>query len=58
MKKEDGVFCDRCNILIAPKDPSQLNYGKVDYHGPCYLSHRRKQELNALIEKREARRKS
>lgn len=44
MKREDGVYCNKCHTLIAPKDPSQLNYGKVDYHGECMVKFIREQK--------------
>lgn len=46
MSQHNGErYCDyiRCHLVIAPGDRSQLNYGKFDYHGACFLAERREQ---------------
>ena len=37
MKHEDGEYCDKCHLIIAPKDPGRIDYGKVQYHAGCYI---------------------
>lgn len=41
MKRENETYCDKCHLIIAPKDPGHLNYGKVDYHAGCYVDYLR-----------------
>lgn len=58
MKRDGKTYCDspthvddedRC---IDPADPSRVNYGKVDYHGRCYLAHLRKHKAAVQEERR------
>lgn len=41
VKRNNEKYCDKCHLIIAPKDPSQINYGNVDYYGGCYVKHRK-----------------
>lgn len=42
----DIVYCDyiHCHLIIAPADPSQVNFLKANYHGACFIKERREQE--------------
>lgn len=46
---EGSRYCDfiRCHLVIAPKDPSQLNYGNFDFHGACFLALQREQKAES-----------
>jgi hypothetical protein len=50
MKRSDGVYCDRCHLVIAPKAPDHLSYGKTDYHAACYTYLRRHTEPGQRIQ--------
>jgi len=50
MKRSDGVYCDRCHLVIAPKAPDHLSYGKTDYHAACYLAYRKTTEPRQRIQ--------
>jgi hypothetical protein len=47
VKRGNEEYCDKCHLIIAPKDPSRLDYGKVQYHASCYIAHRRQKEKAA-----------
>jgi hypothetical protein len=53
MKRADGIFCDRCHLVIAPQAPDRLSYGKTDYHASCYLAYRK--ETNPRVQLDELR---
>ena len=61
MSKHDDVrYCDfsRCHLIIAPKDPGQLNYGSFDFHGACFLALQREQKAEEQKDSRQRGRMS
>lgn len=50
MKRGERTYCDGCHEEVAPKDPSQLNYGKVHYHVRCYIKKRQQWETEDRVQ--------